>query len=175
MQKTKIGYQVGNYRKSHDIQGSPGAGTDYQIKITTHYQKGIDSGSDVYLSSKCQKNFDDVRFTAADGLTVLDYWRETKTDAEYAVFWVKINDNLGSNQTIYIYFGNISISSASNMQKTFPFADDFSGSTLNTAKWRSFGQGKVTVNGGECTLESVPGDRGWIYILGKTLVDRIIR
>ena len=160
-----------DYRKSHEIQGSPGAGTDYQIKITTHYQKGTDSGSDVYLSLKCQKNFDDVRFTAADGLTLLNYWLETKTDVDYAVFWVKVNGNLGSNQTIYIYYGNTTISSAGNMQKTFPFADDFSGNALNTTKWRTFGQDKVTVNGGECTLESVPGDRGWIYILGKILVD----
>ena len=159
-----------DYRKSHDIQGSPGAGTDYQIKITAHYQKGADSGSDVYLASKCQKNFDDVRFTAADGLTLLDYWLETKADADYAVFWVKVNDNLDSNQTIYIYYGNTTIFSTSNMQTTFPFADDFSGNNLNNTEWRTFGSGKVTVSGGECTLESVPGERGWIYILGKTLV-----
>lgn len=159
-----------NYRKSHDIQGSAGAGTDYQIKITTHYPKGIDSTSDVYLAAKCQKNFDDVRFTGADGLTLLDYWLETKADADYAVFWVKVNDNLDFNQTIYLYYGNTTILSASNIEKTFPFADDFSGNNLNTAKWRTMGTGKVTISGGECTLESISGERGWIYLLGKTLV-----
>jgi hypothetical protein len=159
-----------NNRKSHLILGSPSAGTDYQIKITTHYQKGTDSGSDVYLDSSCQTSFNDVRFTDDDGITLLDYWLETKTDADNAVFWVKVNDNLDNNQTIYIYYGNRTISSASNIDKTFPFADDFSDSNLNTTKWRTFGQGKITVNGGRCTLESVPDTRGWIYLLGKTLV-----
>lgn len=159
-----------DYRKSHTIQGSVGAGTDYQIKITVHYPKGVDSGPDVYLDAKCQKNFGDVRFTSADGLTVLNYWVETTTDGDQAVFWVKINDNLDFNQTIYLYYGNATVSSASNMAATFPFSDDFSGNTLNASNWQTFGSGKITIGGGECTLESVPSDRGWIYILGKTLV-----
>ena len=157
-----------NYRKSHDIQGSSGAGTDYQIEVTAHYKKGADYGSNVYLDSKCQPNFDDVRFTDNDDLTLLDYWVETKADANYAVFWVKVNDNLDSNQTIYIYYGNNTVTSASNIQKTFPFADDFSGSSLNTSIWRTFGYGKVTLANGVCTLESVPGERGWIYLLGRS-------
>jgi hypothetical protein len=159
-----------NYRKSHTIAGSPGAGADYQIKIIAHYQKGADLGSDVYLDSKCQTNFNDVRFTDDNSVTLFDYWLETKTDGNYAFFWVKVNANLDYNQTIYIYYGNSTVSSASNIDKTFPFADDFSGSSLNATKWRPFGSGKVTVAGDECVLESVPEERGWIYILGNTLV-----
>jgi hypothetical protein len=168
--ENKIWLTGWDYRKSHDIQGSLGAGVDYQIKLIVHYQKGTDSGSDVYLGLKCQRNFDDVRFTAADSLTLLDYWLETKVDGDHAVFWVKINSNLDFNQTIYIYYSNTTVASTSDVQKTFPFADDFSGSSLNNAQWRTFGSGKATVSGGVCTLESVPGDRGWIYILGKTSV-----
>lgn len=71
--ESKNWLQGWNYRKSHPISGSPGAGTDYQIKITTLYGSGMDTSSDVYLGSKSQTNFNDVRFTDDDGLTFLDY------------------------------------------------------------------------------------------------------
>lgn len=158
------------YRKSHYIYGSPGAGTDYQVKITAHYTPGTDSGSDVYLQSSCQKNFDDVRFTDGDGVTPLDYWLETKTDGNTAVFWVKINGNLDTDQTIFIYYGNKTVTTASNMDNTFPFADDFSSPTLDPAKWRTFGSGNAIMTGTNCTLATNPQDNGWIYILGNTLV-----
>jgi hypothetical protein len=157
-----------NYRKSHEIQGSQGAGTDYQIKVTAYYDKGTDYGSNVYLNSKSQPDFSDVRFTGGDGLALLDYWVETKVDANYAVFWVKVNGNLDTNQTIYVYYGNSTVTSASDMKKTFPFSDDFSGNSLDSSNWRTFGNGKITVANGICTLETTTNDRGWIYILGKT-------
>jgi hypothetical protein len=127
-----------NYRKSHIINGSPGAGTNYQTKIITHYPSGPDNNENVHLESNCQPNFDDIRFTANDGVTLLDYWLETKKDKDYAVFWVEINDNLDTNQKIYLYYGNSTVSSVSNMEKTFPFADDFSGTVLEPSKWHFF-------------------------------------
>ncbi|MCW4000976.1 MAG: DUF2341 domain-containing protein [Candidatus Bathyarchaeota archaeon] len=160
-----------NYRKIHQIQGSTGAGTDYQIQVTAHYTSGSDLGSDVYLNGKCQTNFGDVRFTGGDGLTPLSYWLESKTDGENAVFWVKVNANLDSNQTIYIYYGNQTVSSASSLEATFPFGDDFSGSSLDKSKWHSFGYGSITVADGKCTLESAATDRGWIYLLGNQQFD----
>ena len=156
-----------NYRKSHDIQGSTGAGTDYQIKITVNYKAGVDSSSDVYLDEKCQKNFADIRFTGVDGLTLLNYWVETKVDAGSAVFWIKIPYDLDFNQTIYLYYGNSTVSSMSSMEQTFPFSDDFSGNSLNASNWWTYGLGTITIGGGECKLESVSGDRGWIYLIGK--------
>lgn len=65
-----------DYRKSHNIVGETGAGTDYQIKIDVHYGSGSDSGEDVYLDSKSRRDFGDVRFTDNDGSTLLDYWME---------------------------------------------------------------------------------------------------
>ena len=50
------------YRKVHTIDGSPGAGTNYQIKLTVLYMFGIDSRSNVYCNSECQTNFNDIRF-----------------------------------------------------------------------------------------------------------------
>ena len=94
------------YRKSHVINPASGAGTNYPIKIVVHYGSGTDSGENVYLNSHCRADFGDVRFTASDGETLLDYWIEEKVDSDYAVFWVEIADSLSSSSvTIYIYYG----------------------------------------------------------------------
>jgi hypothetical protein len=62
------------YRKSHVINSAAGAGTNYQIPIHVHGEIGSDSGNDVYLNGKGKSDYGDVRFTAADGITELDYW-----------------------------------------------------------------------------------------------------
>ncbi len=130
--------QLGNdndwsYRKSHVINSAVGAGTNYQVKVVVHYGLGSDSGGDVYLNSKCRSDFGDIRFTADDGVTLLNYWMESKTLYGKAVFWVKISANLSSsNQTIYVYYGNRNATSTSNSTNMFLFFDDFSG---DLSKW----------------------------------------
>jgi len=124
------------YRKSHTIIGSTaGAVTDYQVKITVHYGPGTDSGADVYLDGKCQPDFDDIRFTASDGETLLSYWIEEKVDGSYAVVWVKIPSIPASpgNTTIYLYYGNPTATSESDGDSTFIFFDDFETGSLT--KW----------------------------------------
>jgi hypothetical protein len=155
------------YRVSHNIIGSLGAGTDYQIKLTAHYQNGANSGSDFYLDGKSKSDFSDVRFTDNDGITPLSYWVETKTNGDRAVFWVKVNDNLDTNQLIYIYFGNSKVSSASSIASTFPFADDFSGVLLDSTKWDAIGLGNISVTDGTCVLSAKSGAGGWAYMRGN--------
>lgn len=94
-----------NYRKSHNITGSAGAGTGYWIKIVVHNSSGSDSGDNVHVQNKVQSDFDDIRFTDNDGDTVLTYWRQFINNTN-ATYWVKVNDDLGGNQVIYIYYGN---------------------------------------------------------------------
>lgn len=122
------------YRKPHTINAATGAGTNYQVKITAHYGSGSDSGGDVYLDSHSRTDFADIMFTASDGSTLLDYWQESKTDSDNAVFWVQVAADLSTeNQDIYIYYGNAGQStSASNGSNTFLFFDDFSG---DLSKW----------------------------------------
>jgi hypothetical protein len=121
------------YRKGHVIGNAAGAGTNYQIKITVYYGAGADSAGSVYLNNKCNTDFSDIRFLAADNSTVLDYWLESKTDSNNAIFWVEVAADLTTNPTnIYIYYGNPSATSASNGANTFLFFDDFSG---DLSKW----------------------------------------
>ena len=110
-----------NYRQSVLITGSVGAGTNYQILLNVTYD------------SHMQIDFDDLRFTDNDGSTLLDYWLEIKTNNMWAVFWVEVKDDLDSEQTIYMYYGNDTVSTTSNIDNTFIWADDFENNNLN--KW----------------------------------------
>lgn len=101
------------------------------MNITCYYGSGSDSGFAVYLDGECQADFDDIRFTEDDGETLLDYWLEDKTDSNYARFWVEISDDLGSDVTIYVYYGNESASSLSDGDATFLSFTHFDGDDLD--------------------------------------------
>jgi hypothetical protein len=158
-----VGWLTGwSYRKSHVINPASGAGTNYQVRIVAHYGSGTDSGEDVYLNGKCRTDFGDIRFTRSDGVSLLDYWMESKVDGDYAVFWVEVADDLSTNPvTIYVYYGNSSATSISNGDNTFIFFDDFPGTTLDTNKW-VVRQGDVTVENGYLHLAGTSGTRGVI-------------
>lgn len=149
-----------DYRKSINITGSAGAGANYTIEFDVEYGSGSDSGNTVYTGSKCQTDFDDIRFTDDDGDSELDYWMEEYTASADATFWVEVADNLDSNQTIYIYYGNSTVSTTSNGDNTFHFFDAFS-STLDTSKWDTV-QGSISTSGGYLELEGTSGTRGLI-------------
>jgi len=138
------------YRKSHVINAASGAGTNYQVRIVAHYGSGTDSNSDVYLNSHCRTDFGDVRFTGSDGSTLLDYWMESYTAGDNAVFWVEVADDLSSNNaTIYIYYGNPTATTTSNGDNTFRFFDDFSGTSIDwTNKWQSTNQTLYSIESG---------------------------
>lgn len=100
------------------------------MQIKVYYGSGTDSGQTVYLAGKCRTDFGDVRFTDDDGSTLLDYWMEEKVDSNYAVFWVKVADDLSTvDATIYIYYGKSDETTTSNGTNTFLFFDDFDSST----------------------------------------------
>ncbi len=151
-----------SYRKSHVINSVSGAGANYQINIKVHYGSGTDNGSDVYLNYNSRADFGDVRFTDDDGTTELDYWMQEKVDDDYAIFWVEVADDLSSNnQTIYVYYGNSSVSTTSNGTNTFIFFDDFSGPSLDTDKWELL-QGDVGIANSSLEITGTTGIRGSI-------------
>ena len=104
-------------RKEITITGSTaGAQTNYQLKIPVSYD------------SDMQVDFDDVRFTSSDGVTLIDHWLESKTDSSTADFWVEVPSIPASpsTTTIYLYYGNTRASSVSNGSNTFVSGTDFS-------------------------------------------------
>ncbi len=122
-----------DYRISHTINGTIGAGFNYQIEIDVRYGSGTSSGNIVYLGLHSNTDFSDIRFTDDDGITLLDYWLEAYEPGVSAVFWVEVSDSLDTTSTIFIYYGNPSAMSMSNGDATFIFFDDFEDGTLN--KW----------------------------------------
>jgi hypothetical protein len=95
---------------------NPGSAlTDYQVRV------------DVAYDADMQPDFDDIRFADANGSTLLPHWRGNYALSTSAIFWVKVPSIPSGTKTIYMYYGNASIGSASNGTATFDFFDDFSG------------------------------------------------
>lgn len=100
------------------------SGADHmKVAITT--MSNITSDDFLTLNGHTQPDLDDIRFTASDGNTILDYWRDDSIGTGYDKFWVKVSADLGSNQVIYCYYGNNTVSSTSSGVDTFLMFDDF--------------------------------------------------
>jgi hypothetical protein len=99
----------------------------------------VSSRSDVYLNGHSKDDFSDIRFTKSDGITLLNYWIENVSSGNTATVWVKLDSIPASpsSASFFIYYGNPSAVSVSNGANTFPFFDDFTGSTLDTSKWNA--------------------------------------
>ena len=118
------------------INLAAGAGTNYQVQVTVNFGSGTDAGGSVFSNSLCKTDFTDIRFTAADGTTLLSHWIQSFIASNNAVFWVKIPGDLtSSNQIIYMYYGNAAATTVSSGANTFIYYDD--GST--TTGWTTSG------------------------------------
>ena len=110
-----------DYRKSFDVTGQATTESNYQIRIDVHRDSGSDSGTDVYVSTKCEEDYDDIRFTNDEASPdVLDYWIET-SDSSDALIWVELDSITGSGtDTFYMYYGYASAAAYSDGEDTFP-------------------------------------------------------
>ena len=152
-----------NYRKEFTVHNTGSALTDYQIMFTVNRSAGSDSGTTVYLNEKCESDYDDIRFTKSDGSTLLDYWIESSSSST-ATIWVEVDSIAGSGDTtLYLYYGNSGAPAVSNGTNTFPFFDDFPGSSLDGSKWTVVsgsalvGSSIVTLGSGDIRGNSVFG------------------
>ena len=102
-----------DYRQEIEITGSVGASTNYVINFTVSHNVNMEN------------DFGDIRFTDNDKTTELEYYFEEVIPANYVDVWVKVTDNLDSNQLIYMYYGKTGASTTSNATAVFPFYDGF--------------------------------------------------
>ena len=105
----------------------------------------------VTTNGHCLDNFGDIRFTAGDGATSLNYWMQSVSVGNYATFLVQDPDDLGSsNSTIYIYYGNNDATTTSNATNTLLFFDNFSAdSSIDwTNAWQSSADSLYSLSGG---------------------------
>jgi len=120
-----------NYKRPINVSVSSGSTVaGYQVKLNITYD------------SDMQSDFDDLRFTNGSENDKLPYWIEEKSNGNWAIVWVKIDQNITtSNYTIYMYYGNPTATSESNGADTFDDFDDFLGTSLDTNKWSNLGDG----------------------------------
>lgn len=148
-----------NYRKSLAINAGVGAGTSYQIQVRVG-ESSVSTGYDLHAGGNALNFPNDVRFTDEDGTTNLGHMLESTTGSppnRTATFWVKINDNLDSSQSILAYYGKSADTSASNGDNTFSFYDDFAGGSINGAKWITDNATGWSVSGGELRGQNTNG------------------
>lgn len=151
-----------DYRKSFTINNTGSNLTNYQIMFTVNRSSGTDSGTTVYLNGKCQDDYDDIRFVAADDTTLYDYWVESNTST-VATVWVEFSSLSTGDTDCYLYYNNTGASAVSNGTTTFQFFDDFPGSSVDTGKWTV--GGSPTVSSDEITIhansDSLKGKTGF--------------
>lgn len=115
----------------------------YQINLTVSNTTGTNNATNIFCNGHCNTNFTDIRFTL-DGITLLPYWIENLTTG---LVWV----NVTANGTVNMYYGNSSATSTSSGIATFPFFDEFLGSSLGS-KWTTTGFPSVSVTNSELTI-----------------------
>ncbi len=107
-----------SYRAPITITETSGSSlTNYQVAITVSY------------SAKMKSDFSDIRFVSSDNATELPYWRQTYSGTS-ATFWVEVPSvpALGT-ASIYMYYGNSTAQTTSNIHNTFLWGDDFENAT----------------------------------------------
>ena len=92
---------------------------NYQVKISL---------PSTFDFANTQSNGNDIRFTASDGLTLLNYWIQSYSQAgQTGTIWVTVPTlPAGAVTTIYMYYDNPNAAAASSGSSTFPFFSDFS-------------------------------------------------
>ena len=95
--------------------GASGSLTDFQLKLAVSYEAAMDG------------DFDDLRFTQADGTTLIDAWAEVIVTDTSATVWVEFPTTPANTieQTYYLYYGNAAVASDWDIGATFLFGDDF--------------------------------------------------
>lgn len=108
--------EMWHYRKAISITNTSGSNlTDFQVSISIGTSQLIAEG-------KMQSDCDDIRITDING-NLLPYWIEENnpgcnqlTDTKV---WLKANSLPTSGATVYVYYGNASAETASNVTNTF--------------------------------------------------------
>jgi hypothetical protein len=126
-------------RRKSIIVNSGSSLSAYQVKLIISYE------------SSMQTDFRNIRFNDVSG-NYCPYWIESKTDNITATVWIK-TDLVTGNNTVYMYYGNASITSESDGSNTFLLFDHFTGSILDS-KWASVGSPTISVTNSELTISS---------------------
>jgi hypothetical protein len=86
----------------------------------------------VPYDSNMQSDFEDLRFTADDGVTAIPFWLERYTASTDATVWVRVPDLPASDHTtVYMYYGSSTATSQSSGTTTFTAFDDYEDNNIS--------------------------------------------
>lgn len=114
-------------------------------------QISISLTSSNFNFANAMSNGEDIRFTKADGTTLLNHWIESYNAAgQTATIWVKVSDiSAFSSGTIYMYYGAPGSTTASSWTNTMQrFEQSRSGGTTNYLIRFDEGTGTTVANTG---------------------------
>jgi len=117
------------YRKKIRVTGTSRNLYNYQVDILLAETQEVED-YDVNCLGNTLKGFKDVRFTAADGETLLGYYLETMTGvspARAAKIWVKVPEIPTAGVNIYMYYGSTDAEDASAVENVFEEQDENGG------------------------------------------------
>jgi hypothetical protein len=125
--------------------------TNAAVKVTIAYD------------SDMQNDFDDLRFTAADGVTLVDFWVERITPSVSADVWVEV-PSLPAAETVslFFYYDNVSATSESSATSTMIAVDDFEDANISEYSGQTsfFQVDTGSAFGGIYGLELKPANKG---------------
>ncbi len=158
------------YRKPIVIaHTADGAQTNYQMKLLVGYDSA--DGGQVDCNSLVATDFDDLRFTTSDGVTLCDYWIESITGTYLATVWIEIPSIAAhpDDTTIYMYYGNAGAAAVSSGANTFGAGkfDNFEWGNNGDALTTSGGNIVWTLVGGS-TVAIVSTEQEYLGIVADT-------
>jgi hypothetical protein len=102
------------------INNDDAAYTNAAVKLTVPYDADM------------QSDFEDLRFTDSDGVTLINHWVERVTTADNAIVWIQI-PNLAADAVseVYMYYGNVVAADSSNGDAVFETFEDFEDNNIS--------------------------------------------
>jgi len=121
------------------------------IRFQTCWETLYDYQQDVvipYSEGKMKSDFGDIRFTDADGETLLDYHLAEKVDGVSATFVVKIPVVPEEGYVyLYAYAGNSEATTTSDPDSVYMFYDDFESGEIGSDKWEELDNPSIVTDG----------------------------
>lgn len=124
--------------------------TQWQVALTLptpsgNYPVRVDLSPAVFDFAGAQSRGEDLRFADADRHSFA-YWIESWDPAKGAVVWVNVPE--AGTDSFIMLSGNPAAAAESDGAATFPFFDDFSGSSLDPGRWTAIGEGSASFSNG---------------------------
>jgi len=104
-------YEDWEYHMRFNVTDDTGSG------LTDHWVP-INLSTETFNYGKANASGNDLRFTASDLNTTLDYWIETWNPSGNSTVWVKMNVSASSTETFYMHYGNPCVASESSGSST---------------------------------------------------------